>query len=241
MEIGSKCRVLVFVPTYDDAQELATIANEVNSLEGDYTTLVVDDGSTTPVNPAELPKGTLLTRFPTNFGLGTATHVAFDHALLNGYDILVRIDSDGQHPIEIIPSLVQPINDDGKDLVVGHRVNRHDGTGVRALLASLVRIYLSALSGVMTAGRAPKDVNSGLFAISTVAMRRLNAAQLERFPEPQMYVLCGRMGISAHEISVHQNERRHGKSTITLGRALALFYRFNIFVLAELLQSPRSK
>jgi len=241
MANGSRCRVLVFVPTYNDAQELAAIANDVQSLDGEYTTLVVDDGSTTPVDHGELPKGTLLVRFPTNFGLGVATHVAFDHALQHDYDVLVRVDSDGQHPTKLIPSLVQPISDEGKGLVVGHRVNRHDGTGARALLAAWVRNYLSVLSRLMTGGRAPKDVNSGLFAISAAAMRQLNTAQLERFPEPQMYVLSGRMGISVHEISFEQNERRFGKSTVTLGRAMALFYRFNIFILAELLQSPRSK
>ncbi len=237
----SHCRVLVFVPTYNDSQELAAIAGDIKSLDGDYTTLVIDDGSSVPVEHSQLPEETLLVRFPTNFGLGVATHVAFDHALKCDYDIVARIDSDGQHPIDILPSLVEPICEDGKELVVGHRVNRHEGEGIRSMLAALVRMYLSALSRLMTGGRAPTDVNSGLFAISRAAMTKINLAQLERFPEPQMYVLCGRMGISTHEIPVEQNDRRHGSSTITMGRALALFYRFNIFVLAELLQKPRAK
>ena len=241
MPNNNPCRVLVFIPTFNDAQELVRIVNEINSLEGLYTPLVVDDGSTVPVDPAGLPSGTLLVRFPANFGLGVATHVAFDHALNNNYDIVARIDSDGQHPIEMLPELVKPIRVDGKELVVGSRVNRQAGKGVRRILAASVRNYLSIVSRLMTGGKAPWDVNSGLFAISLDAIGKLRLVQFERFPEPQMYVLCGRMGIGAHEIPVSQDQRRHGRSTVTNGRALALFYRFNIFVLAELLQNPRLK
>jgi len=236
------CRILVLVPTFNDSHELERITREIQSLDGSYTPLVVDDGSLLPIDRGCLPKGTLLVRFPTNFGLGVATHVAFDHALGNHYDIVARIDSDGQHPISILPDLVKPIRLDGEDLVVGHRTNRHEGGGgIRTLLAAAVRNYLSFVSRLMTGGKAPWDVNSGLFAVSATAIRKLNMTQLERFPEPQMYVLCGRMGIKAHEIPVAQDQRRHGRSTVTIARALALFYRFNMFVLAELLQNPRQK
>jgi hypothetical protein len=41
------------------------------------------------------------------------------------------------------------------------------------------------------------------------------------------------------EVTIEQEPRRHGSSTLTLGQALRILYRFNIFVLSDLLQKSR--
>jgi len=232
-------RVLVFIPTYNDVELLAELSAELQRLGAMYRTLIVDDGSSVRVDISTLTPGTMYFRLPTNFGVGIATHVAFDHALRHGYQAVVRLDADGQHPIEHIPELLEPIQNGEADLVVGIRMNRHEGTSIRAVAASLVRRYLSLVARLMTRARAPKDVNSGFFAMSTNAISKINRVALERYPEPQLYVLAGRQKLSIVEIPMRQQSRRHRSSTITLGRALGMFYRFNIFVLGELLQ--RSK
>jgi len=232
-------RVLILIPTCNDFELLADITSDLQKLGDAYRIMIIDDGSTVKIDPSAFASDVLYFRLPTNFGLGTATHIAFDHALRHDYEAVVRMDADGQHPLDLIPRLLEPIALGDADLVVGTRVNRHEGSGLRAAAATLVRYYLSLVARLMTQNRTPRDVNSGFYAVSAKAILKLNSTQLERYPEPQMYVLAGRQRLTIKEIAIQQQARRYGSSTITIGRALGMFYRFNIFVLAELLQRPK--
>ena len=231
----------MLIPTYNDLEMLPEITTELRELNESYRVLVVDDGSTVAVDPAKLEPDTLLFRAPANFGLGAATHIAFDHALRHGYRAVVRLDADGQHPLEMIPELVKPIEQGEAELVVGARLNRNAGHGIRNVAGLLLRGYMSAVSRLMTGNRAPTDVNSGFFAISARAMATLNTIPLERYPEPQMYILAGRQRLPIKEVPIRQIARVHGSSTITLARALGMFYRFNVLVLGELLQRSATR
>lgn len=233
-------KVLVVVPTYNDSRLLRDISAEIIALSDAYRVLIVDDGSMEPVDVDSLPDGLMLFRLPANFGLGLCTHVAFDHALKHGYAAVVRIDADGQHPVQEIPRLLEQLQSEA-DLVVGTRTNRNAGTGLRAWFAIWVRGYLSWAAKVVTRGCAPRDVNSGFFAANATAMRLLNKYRLERYPEPQIYILSCRRGLRLKELNIEQRERQYGSSTLTVTHALRLFYRFNIFITAEMLQGSRTE
>lgn len=236
-----RVRTLVFIPTHNDTQLLDQIVQALRSMGECYQPLIIDDGSTVPIDVSTFRGDALYFRLPANFGLGTVTHIAFDHALRHNYDTVVRLDADGQHPLEMIPELLQSVACGEADLVVGVRMNRHEGGGVRAAAAKAVRRYLSFIARLMTGGRAPSDVNSGFYAVSSRAITVLNTNRLERYPEPQMYVLAGRQRLVIREVPIEQKERAYGASTITLGRALGMFYRFNIFVLGEWLQRSKPR
>jgi len=203
--------------------------------------MVVDDGSRAPVQKNDVTEGTLLARVPDNFGLGMATHIAFDHAILHEYSTVVRIDADGQHPVSLIPRIIAPVLDGSADIVVAERTNRNKRTGFRETISRLVRGYLSHTANIMTGGRAPSDVNSGFFAANLKSTLKINDFSLDRFPEPQIYILAPRNGLVVASMKMEQSERKYGTSTVTLGHAVRLFYRFNIFVLAELLQKSSAR
>jgi len=229
-------RALIFVPSYNDTAHLPEIADSVRRLDGDHTLMLIDDGSTPAIDVASLGDDTLHFRLPANFGLGACTHIAFDHALRHDYSSVVRLDADGQHPVAAIPALLEPIRTGKAEVVVASRSNRDDAQGGRALASRLIRGYFTLVARLMTRGKAPADVNSGFFAASRTAIELLNSYQLERFPEPQTYVLACRRGLQLANVEVEQNVRQHGLSTVTVGQAIRLIYRFSIFVLAELLQ-----
>ena len=236
---GQGGKTLVFTPTLNDTTMLAQIAADIRDLPGPFTYLVIDDGSEEAIDREELGEDVLYARLPTNVGVGTCTHVAFDHALSYGYGAVVRVDADGQHPVENIPDLLAPIQSGDADMAVGQRVNRDSLKGMRALTAMFVRNYLAFVARLITRGRAPQDVSSGFFAANPAAARILNSFQLERFSEAQMYILACRNNLKVVELPIVQAPRLQGRSTVTLGQALRLVYRFNVFVLAELLQQSR--
>jgi glycosyltransferase involved in cell wall biosynthesis len=242
IQIPSKChgRVLVFIPTYNDVEQLAAIITEVHELNIAATILVLDDGSMEPVVTALHQLDCLHFRLPANFGLGVCTQIAFDHALRHEYDAIIRVDADGQHPVTEIPALLELLENDEADVVVATRGNRDQGSGQRAFFSRIARSYLSTLAWLLTSGSAPSDVNSGFFAANQSALKKLNANQLERFPEPQMYVLACRLGLRVGAIVVVQLARQERTSTVTVSHGLRLAYRFSIFALSELIQGRRA-
>jgi len=231
--------VLVFLPTYNDADGIEALVHEIQDRSPRFRVLIIDDGSRYPIDKSLLPPTCLLVRLADNFGLGVCTHVALDHATRHGYDIVVRMDADGQHPVDRLNDLIAPLEAGEADLTLGGRANQHAAQGVRAILARLMKGYLSLVSRIITRGSSPRDVNTGFIALNRKAVVALSGFDLERYPEPQIFILASRFSLRLREIQVEQNDRRSGNSTIRMSQAFQIFYRFNIFVLAELLGGRR--
>lgn len=226
-------RVLVFIPSYGDLAKVPTLVAQVEALGPAYRALVVDDGSPEPLSGVLSRGRHLLVRFPANFGLGVSTNVAFSHALQHGYRALVRIDADAQHSVEDVPRLVAGLDQMGVDLVVGSRLNQPKDWSTATATRRMVKWYLSSMAAMLTRGAAPKDVNSGFFAVSARGMRTLNATSFERFPEPELFISACRAGLSVREIPVQQRDREDGRTTLGVLAASALLFRFNVFALLQ--------
>jgi glycosyltransferase involved in cell wall biosynthesis len=232
-------KTLVFIPTFNDVATLPTIIEDVLALDDNYVPLVIDDGSSPRLQSSTLPRGCLLFSLPGNMGLGMCTHIALDHAVRHGYGALVRVDSDGQHPVAMVPELLAQIRDGSADLVVGTRKNHSDGSGIGNLLRNLVKSYFSTIAAWITRGGVPSDVNSGFFALNHEAIVKLSLATLERFPEPQMLILAHAAGLRITEMPIFQASRQHGKTTLSFSQAARLIYRFSVFAAAEIVSIRR--
>ncbi|MBM3554396.1 MAG: glycosyltransferase family 2 protein [Alphaproteobacteria bacterium] len=231
--------VLVFIPSYNDNATAVAVARDVAALGSGYRPLVIDDGSREPLDASRLPAGALSFRMPDNFGIGIATHVALDHALAEGYRALIRLDGDGQHPVATAPELIARLDRGEADVVAGIRINRGEGEGAGVALRNAAKAYYAWMAGLLSGGRTPADVNTGLFALNRKAMAAVNAADLERFPEPQMFVAAARAGLRIVTHDTVQEPRREGETTLGLWSALRMFYRFNVFVLDQVLGGRR--
>ena len=231
---NNESRILVFIPSFGDSEALPLLLTAISQLGSRYQALLIDDGSDPPlVIPSS--ENTLSVRLPATFGLGVCTHIALDHALQKGYRICVRVDADGQHGIEDIPALVEAIEKDGADIAAAVRSNHGEGSGL-AWARRFLKGYFSLVARLVTEGKAPSDVNTGFFALDSAAMQLVNKSRLERFPEPEMFISVSRAGLKTSSISVRQRERNKGKTTLSVTAAAQMFFRFNIFVLTEILR-----
>ncbi|MGZ4506014.1 MAG: polyprenol monophosphomannose synthase [Blastococcus sp.] len=117
-------QVLVIVPTYNEAENLATILDRLHASVPPAHALVVDDGS--PDGTGDLaeaiagrdPRVHVLRRTAKS-GLGPAYVAGFRWAREHGYDIVVEMDADGSHAPEQLPRLLAALED--ADLVLGSR------------------------------------------------------------------------------------------------------------------------
>lgn len=111
-------RFAIAIPAYEAAGSVGDVVRR--ALAQASRVVVVDDGSGDGTGDAARGAGADLLTHPANRGKGRALKTAFDHLFAAGFDAVVTIDADGQHPPEEVPKLVGAWRE-GADLVLGTR------------------------------------------------------------------------------------------------------------------------
>ena len=110
-------KTIVVIPAFNEQAAIGSVVEK--SLQYADDILVVDDGSGDSTSEIARNAGANVLVHPTNYGKGVALRDAFSQ--IEGYDIVVTIDGDGQHNPDEIPILIKPIIDGGADFVNGSR------------------------------------------------------------------------------------------------------------------------
>ncbi|TLX68271.1 MAG: glycosyltransferase family 2 protein, partial [Thaumarchaeota archaeon] len=112
-------RILVCIPAFNEAKHIADIVRNARAYCSEV--VVCDDGSVDNTGEIARSAGATIARHSTNKGYGSALKTLFNIAKMKDVDIVVTLDSDGQHNVADIPKIVQPILKGDVDVVVGSR------------------------------------------------------------------------------------------------------------------------
>jgi len=145
-------KLIVVIPAYNEEHSVGNVINQIpKNIPGvdQQEIVVIDDGSSDETTRAakETGKATVIT-LPYNLGIGSAVQTGFIYAQRKNYDIIVRVDGDGQHQPGDIPKLLGPIMAQETDMTIGSRFledkgfspisGRWLGQRLIALLTSLI-------------------------------------------------------------------------------------------------------
>jgi dolichol-phosphate mannosyltransferase len=169
-------RVLVVIPTYNEAENLEEITTRVHGAEPTVEILVVDDAS--PDGTGEIadrlaaadPRVHVLHRTGKQ-GLGAAYVAGFGWARERGYDVVVEMDADGSHAPEQLPGLLAALRT--ADVVLGSRWV----PGGRVVNWPLRRMALSRGANLYTRlalGLPVRDATGGYRAYRTPVLDKID-------------------------------------------------------------------
>lgn len=117
----------IVLPAYNEEKVIQDTLREIQSA-GYKNIIVVDDGSHDQTyERAKEISGIVVLRHELNRGKGAATKTGIEAAKLLGAGILVTMDSDGQHNPADIARLVEPIQKNHCDVVLGTRLKNPKG------------------------------------------------------------------------------------------------------------------
>ena len=108
---------IVIIPAFNEEAAIAEIIEK--SLEYVDDVLVIDDGSSDNTYSIAKKSKAHVIKHEVNKGKGVSLKDAFNN--IEGYDVVVTIDGDGQHDPSEIPDLIKPIIKGDADLVNGSR------------------------------------------------------------------------------------------------------------------------
>lgn len=118
-------RTLVIIPTYNEAENIAWITEQVFAHRPEVDILIADDGS--PDGTGEIADKLAVTDTRVSVihredkqGLGSAYRAGFAWGIERGYDVLCEMDADGSHRAEDLGRLLDA-SDKSVDLVLGSR------------------------------------------------------------------------------------------------------------------------
>jgi glycosyltransferase involved in cell wall biosynthesis len=210
-------RILVAIPAYMEEKTIGKVVESIKE-KFPYDVLVVNDGSPDGTSTAARDAGAIVLDLPCNLGIGGAVQTAFLYARDKGYDTLARIDADGQHEIEDIPRVLEPILAGNADAVIGSRF-----LGKTEYRTSIPRIfgirYFRSLVNLFTGYRVT-DPTSGFFAVNRGLIEQYSHHYPSDYPEVDAYILMHRFKAKALEVPVRMYARAEGKSSITTFRAM---------------------
>ncbi|WP_326764470.1 polyprenol monophosphomannose synthase [Streptomyces sp. NBC_01591] len=121
---GPLGRILVIIPTYNEAENIKPIVSRVRAAVPDADILVADDNSPDGTGKVadEIAAGDSQVQVlhrKGKEGLGAAYLAGFRWGTEHGYGVLVEMDADGSHQPEELPRLLTALK--GADLVLGSR------------------------------------------------------------------------------------------------------------------------
>lgn len=126
----------IVLPAYNEASILPSVIEEIQGA-GYTNIIVVDDGSqdNTFAVAKSIP-GIIALRHKINRGKGAATKTGIEAAKNLGADIIVTMDSDGQHNPRDIAVLIEPLQKNTHAVVLGTRLTNPKGMPWYKILAN---------------------------------------------------------------------------------------------------------
>jgi glycosyltransferase involved in cell wall biosynthesis len=112
-------KITVGIPAFNEEKNIASIIQKLNQFVD--TVIVCNDGSTDNTAKIAEKMGAVVITHEQNLGYGGAIRSLFLKARELDSDILVTLDSDGQHRISDILPVIDPIITNQADLVIGSR------------------------------------------------------------------------------------------------------------------------
>jgi len=112
-------KIAIGLPAFNEGKNIASI---ITQLKKKYTLIIVcDDGSSDLTAEIAEEMNVVVIKHEKNLGYGAAIRSLFLKAQELDCDILVTFDSDGQHKISDIESVIQPIENKQANIVIGSR------------------------------------------------------------------------------------------------------------------------
>jgi glycosyltransferase involved in cell wall biosynthesis len=164
-------KIVVCIPAYNEADRIAEIVNRC--LEYATKVIVYDDGSSDNTQEVAMRAGASVIKGVNNRGYGVAIRTLFQLAKEEDVDVMITLDADGQHDPGQINKIIEPVLDQGVDLVIGSRfLNRQDSERVPKYRSFGIKT-ITRLTQVASY-RNITDAQSGFRAYSKRAISKIN-------------------------------------------------------------------
>jgi dolichol-phosphate mannosyltransferase len=239
-------RIVMVVPTYNEADNLAWIVGRLHAAQPDVDVLVVDDNSPDGTGRIADEMATVdphvhVLHREAKGGLGAAYLHGFAHALESGYDVIGEMDADGSHQPEQLHRLLTAL--EAADLVIGSRWVP-GGSIVnwprrREALSRGGNLYVRLLLGIEV-----RDATAGYRVFRRQTLEKIDLASVQSTGyvfQTDLVTRTLRAGMTVREVPIDFVERERGDSKMSGAVAIESLRRITRWGLSERVEQARRR
>lgn len=218
MDRHKNYKILVIVPSYNEAENLPSLLHEIRQLH--YDVIVIDDSSSDSTAKVASESGVPVLSLAANLGIGGAVQTGFKYAVANDYDIVVQIDGDGQHDPVWVKEIIQPLCQNESDCAIGSRyVPEQKDTNYKTPFARRMGMYFSTSILYVTTGLRINDTTSSFRALNRNAFEYFANHYPVDHPEAEALFMLHKKRFRICEVPIKMRIRAHGESLFNFTKA----------------------
>jgi len=167
-------KIIVGIPAFNEEKNIAVLIIQLKKIADKI--IVCNDGSTDLTSEIAEELGATMINHKKNLGYGAAIRSIFLKSKDLDGDILVTFDADGQHRIEDINKVINPIINGESDLVIGSRFLDESAKEVPRYRKAGIKLITKITNA--TIKKQLTDSQSGFRAYSKKVLNELNPSEL---------------------------------------------------------------
>ena len=225
-------KILVVIPAYNEEENILKTCKSIfdynKKHKTKYDIIVINDGSTDKtgliLDKNNIPHIDLVK----NLGIGGAVQTGYKYAYNNNYDIAIQFDGDGQHDVKYIKNLLDAMEKDKANFVIGSRFIDKDISDFKSTRLRRVGINLISFFIKLYTKNKIYDTTSGFRACDKSLIEMFARDYPLEYPEPTTTTEVLMAGYKVVEVPVKMNERSGGVSSIRSWKNV--YYMVNVLM-----------
>ena len=212
-------KVTIGIPAFNEEKNIAKIIVKLKKIYDEI--IVCDDGSTDLTGEIAENLGVIVINHKQNLGYGAGINSIIKKSKEIDTDILVTFDADGQHKVEDVKKVIEPIKNGDADLVIGSRFL----SKTKEKIPEYRKIGINIITKVTNAGLKKKitDSQSGFRAYGKALIAKLDISDMGMGISTEILIKTNSLGFRIAEIPITilyegktstQNPISHGTSVL---------------------------
>ncbi len=190
--------ITVGIPAYNEENNISKIIKKLQKITNKI--IVCDDGSSDSTAKIAKEMGALVIQHEKNLGYGAAIRSIFLKAREENSESLITLDSDGQHRIEDIQTILKPLQNKEADLVIGSRFLNDDGKNVPSYrkvgIKFLTKLANTSLEDNIT------DSQSGFRGYSQEIIQNITPSESGMGVSNEILIKASKQGLKIVEVPI---------------------------------------
>ncbi len=201
-------KITIGIPAYNEEKNIASIITKLKKITDSI--IVCDDGSSDMTSEISKNLGAVVISHKKNMGYGVAINSIFQKSKEMKSDLLVTFDADGQHRVEDIEKVVEPIKNNQADLVIGSRF-----LDKKSDIPNYRKIGIKVITQVTNASIKKKltDSQSGFRAYNQRVLSQISPSDIGMGISTEILIKSSSKGLRIMEVPItvlyHGNTSTH--------------------------------
>ena len=201
-------KITIGIPAYNEEKNIASIITKLKKITNSI--IVCDDGSSDMTSEISKNLGAVVISHKKNMGYGVAINSIFQKSKEMKSDLLVTFDADGQHRVEDIEKVVEPIKNNQADLVIGSRF-----LDKKSDIPNYRKIGIKVITQVTNASIKKKltDSQSGFRAYNQRVLSQISPSDMGMGISTEILIKSSSKGLRIMEVPItilyHGNTSTH--------------------------------